>query len=122
MAKRYLVVIPVHKEPYMKSFNDMNKANNIIQEKLGHMITEAPVDCFDRPMVMRSAHAQKKTSLQVNDRATYFANLPSSEDDIYGPAIIIGQSDGGIIGLTEKTALEVLKAIDDLNPDTHESD
>ena len=118
--KRYLVVIPVHKEPYLKSFLDMSKAENIMQEKLGPMITETGVDCFEKPMVMRSAHARKKNSLQVNDRATYFANLPSTEDDIYGTAIIIGQSDGGIIGLTEKAAQEVIDAINNLEPDTHE--
>lgn len=120
MAKRYLVIIPVHKEPYLKSFNDMNKANNIMQEKLGHMITETAVVGFDRPMVMRSAHARKKNSLQVNERATYFASLPSAEDDIYGTAIIIGKTEDGIIGLTEKAALQVLKEIDNLHPDTHE--
>jgi hypothetical protein len=120
MAKRYLVIIPVHKEPYMKSFNDMNKANNIMQEKLGLMIAESDVIGFERPMVIRSAHARKKSSLQVNDRATFFAKLPSAEDDIFGTAIIIGKTDGEIIGLTEKAAREVIDAINNLEPDTHE--
>ncbi len=114
MAKRYLVIIPVNKEPYCKSFNTMSKAAEIIQQKLGHMIKKTPVECFERPMVMFSAHAKKKSALQVNDRATYFATLPSAEDDIYGPAIIIGESDDVVTGLKEETALTVIDAINNL--------
>ena len=114
MAKRYMVIIPVNKEPYCKSFNDMGKAVNIIQQKLGHMIIKTPVTGFERPMVMFSAHAKKKTELQINERATYFASLPSAEDDIYGPAIIIGEIDDVLTGLKEETALKVIEEINKL--------
>ena len=114
MAKRYLVIIPVNKEAYTKSLNSPEKAASIIRDKLGSMIKEDSVDFFDTPMMMFSAHARKKAELGVNDRATYYAALPSAEDDIFGTAIIIGKNDNGIIGLTEETALEVMNSVNGL--------
>jgi len=114
MANRYLVVVPVNKEVYLKGFNSMEKAAAIIREKIGPMIKEDRVDCFDRQMTMFSVHARKKSSLQVNERATYCAALPSAEDDIYGMAVIIGKSDDTIVGLTEKEALKIKDEINNL--------
>lgn len=114
MANRYLVVVPVNKEAYLKGFNSMEKATAIIHEKIGSMIKENSVDCFDRQMTMFSVHARKKSSLQVNERATYYATLPSAEDDIFGMAVIIGKADDTIVGLTEKDALKVMNDINNL--------
>ena len=114
MANRYLVIVPVNKEAYLKGFNSMDKAAAIIHEKIGSMIKEDPVDCFDRHMTMFSVHARKKSSLQVNERATYYATLPSEEDDIFGIAVIIGKADNTIVGLTEKEALKVMNGINSL--------
>lgn len=114
MAKRYLVVIPVHKEAYLKSLNSPEKAAALIQEKLGRMHSSCPVDYFDKPMVMYSPCGQKKTTLGVNDRATFFAVLPSAEDDIYGTAIILGQSENGYMGLTEELAIKVRDEVNGL--------
>lgn len=114
MAKRYLVVIPVHKEAYLKSLNSPEKAASIMQEKLGRMHGSCPVDSFDKPMVMYSPCGQKKTALGVNDRATYFASLPSAEDDIYGTAIILGQGENGYMGLTEEVAIMVRDEVNGL--------
>lgn len=114
MANRYLVIVPVNKEAYLKGFNSMDKAAAIIHEKIGSIIKETPVDCFERPMTMFSVYARKKSSLQVNERATYYATLPSVEDDIFGVAIIIGNADGTIAGLTEKEALKVRDEINNL--------
>lgn len=114
MANRYLIVVPVNKEAYLKGFNSMEKAAAIIREKIGQMIKETPVDCFDRQMTMFSVHARKKSSLRVNERATYYATLPSEEDDIFGIAVIIGKADDTVVGLTEKEALKVRDEINNL--------
>lgn len=114
MAKRYLVVIPVHKEAYLKSLNSPEKAAAIMQEKLGNLHKACPVDSFDKPMVMYSPCARKKAALGVNDRATYFASLPSAEDDIYGTAIILGQGENGYMGLTEEVAIMVRDEVNGL--------
>lgn len=114
MANRYLVIVPVNKEAYLKGFNSMDKAAAIIHEKISSMIKETPVDCFERPMTMFSVYARTKSSLQVNERATYYATLPSVEDDIYGMAVIIGKADDTVVGLTEKEALRVKDEINSL--------
>ncbi len=114
MANRYLVVIPVNKEAYLKGFNSMEKAAAIIQEKVGMMRKMNTVDCFDRPLAMFSTCARKKSSLQVNERATYYATLPSAEDDIYGTAVIIGKVDETFTGLLEKEALKIRDEINNL--------
>ncbi len=114
MAKRYLVVIPVNKEAYLKSLNSPEKAASIIRDKLGSFITENDVDLFDKPMTMFSAEVKNKAKLAVNDRATYYASLPSAEDDVCGTAIIIGKGDNGIAGLTLEAAQEVADAVNEL--------
>lgn len=114
MAKRYLVVVPVNKEAYMKSLNSPEKAAAIIREKIGSFIKEDRVDSFDTPMTMFSSGSKKRAQLGVNERATYYAELPSAEDDIFGVAVIIGKSDGGIVGLTEEKAKEVMNSVNGL--------
>lgn len=114
MAKRYLVVVPVNKEAYMKSLNSPEKAAAIIRDKIGSFIKEDRVDSFDTQMTMFSSGAKSKKQLGVNDRATYYASLPSAEDDIYGTAIIIGKGDNGIVGLTEENAREVMNSVNGL--------
>ena len=114
MAKRFLIIVPVNKEAYLKAFESKTKADAIIQEKVGLVIRKTDVDAFERPMMMFSARGRKKSQLQVNDRATYYAKLPSAEDDIFGPAIIMGDIDGTPAGLTEKDALAVRDEINNL--------
>jgi hypothetical protein len=114
MAKRYLVIIPVNKEAYMKSLNSPEKAASIIRDKLGSLIKEDAVEGFDTQMTMFSACGRKKAELGVNDRATYYAALPSAEDDIFGTAVIIGKNENGIVGLTEEKAVEVKNAVNGL--------
>ncbi|MDO4495837.1 MAG: hypothetical protein Q4B62_08640 [Clostridiaceae bacterium] len=113
MAKRYLVVIPVNKPPYLKGFNDMNKAAEIMQSNLGTIYKKSGVKELNEHTVMFSAHARKKNTLAVNDRATYFANI-SDEMNIYGPAIIIGEVDECLVGLTEDEANNILNAVNEL--------
>lgn len=113
MAKRYLAVIPVNKPPYLKGFNDMNKAAEIMQSKLGTMYKKAEVTGIGDHLVMFSAYARKKNTLAVNDRATYFARI-DDEDNIYGTAIIIGEADECLVGLTEQRVNEVLNAVNEL--------
>ena len=114
MAKRYLVVVPVNKEAYLKSLNSPEKAASIIRDKIGSFMTENDVDFFEKTMTMFSAEVKNKTKLAVNERATYYASLPSAEDDIYGTAIIIGKSDNGIMGLTLEDAQEVADVVNEL--------
>ena len=112
MSKRYLVVVPVNKEAYCKSFTSKNEAIVLIKDKIGHSRKEDSVEFFDRAMTMFSAKNGKGKA--VNERATYYAILPSAEDDIYGTAIIIGKKDDDICGLTEESAISVKNEINEL--------
>lgn len=114
MSKRYLVVVPVNKEAYCKDFNSLDRAVQLITEKVGTSMPERhTVSNFEREMFMFSLRAKKK-NLAVNERATYLAELPSAEDDIFGTAVIIGKQDECIVGLTEETANAVCEEINEL--------
>ncbi len=114
MSKRYVIVLPVNKEPYLKGFSDMILAWNFIQNKISGAVKKTAVDAFDRPMMMFSGKAKNKTTLAVNERATYLAQLPSAEDDILGVAVILGEKEETLYPLTLNEANNILELIKEL--------
>lgn len=115
MAKnRYLIIIPPHKEPYIKSFNNPDKARSIISSKTeGAPVKEYPCDFFTRETVFFAAEGKKKQTLPVNDRATYIT--PEGEtEQVNGHALICGVPGDNICGFTLEEAEEMLSEINDI--------
>lgn len=114
MAKNYMVIIPVNKEAYLKSFGFLNEAAAIISDKLNGNPTEsgvAEIESADITLTMLSAEKKKKNTLPVNERASYYA---LQFDDIFGTAIILGKEYETIIGLKENDALKIADEINNL--------
>lgn len=115
MSKRYFIIIPTHKEPYLKGFNSKEKAFEIVNTKIGMMVKADACDSFNVSAIVLSTNAVKKRTLEVNDRATYFAVLPSAEDNIYGTAVIAGgDALEDMCGLCLETAEKILDEIKSL--------
>ncbi len=114
MSEKYLVVVPVNKEAYLKKFANTDRAVQLITEKVG---TQVPDNCvteyFDAPMFIFSRH-EGKSNKTVNERATYIAELPSEDMNIYGPAVLIGNTDGCIDGFTLEKAEKICEEINEL--------
>lgn len=114
MAKSYMVIVPVNKQAYLKSFNLLNEAAAIIRDKLSGNPKEsgvAELESADITLTMLSAETKKKNSLPVNERATYYA---LQFEDIFGTAIILGKEYETIIGLKENEALKIMEEINNL--------
>lgn len=115
MSKRYFIVIPTHKEPYLKGFSSKEKAFELVNSKIGMVVKADACDSFNVSAIVLSTGAVKKKTLEVNDRATYFAVLPSAEDNIYGTAIIAGgESLEDMCDLCLETAEKILAEIKNL--------
>lgn len=111
--RRYLVVIPPHKPPYMVGFGEFEKAAEVVNLNVG-MVAKIDEACFGTERaIMISAGSVSKKSRPVNERATYFASLPSAEDDIYGTAIVA--ADGEPNRLLGFAAPAAQKIIDEIN-------
>ena len=120
MAKKsYLVVIPVNKPAYMKSFKfgDINAMCEIIRNKAGYFVEKAAVseEITENSLFIISAHVSEKSSkkLPVNERATY-CSQNGEEKDVCGAAVIVGNNDGFFEGLSEETANKVMDAVNEL--------
>lgn len=115
MAKnRYLIIIPPHKEPYIKSFNNPDKARSIISSKTeGAPVKEYPCDFFSRETVFFAADGKKKQTLPVNDRATYITPAGETEQ-VNGHALICGIPGDSICGFTLEEAEEMVREINDI--------
>lgn len=111
--KRYLVIIPPHKPPHMVGFGEFEKAAEVVNLNIG-MMAKVDEACFGTERaIMFSAGSVRKRSRPINERATYFASLPSAEDDIYGTAVIA--ADGEPNRLLGFTAYVAEKIIDEIN-------
>ena len=66
---------------------------------------------------MISPCSVKKSSLPVNETATYFATHISEEGNVYGTVAIIGREDDRVVPLTKEAADFILFEINKLrNP------
>lgn len=114
MSEKYLVVVPVNKEAYLKKFANKDRAVQLITEKVG---TPVPDNCvteyFDAPTFIFSRH-EGRSNKTVNERATYIAEMPSEDKNIFGPAVVIGKEDDCIDGLTLKRAEKICNEINEL--------
>lgn len=114
MKEKYLVVIPVSKEAYLKQFTSTDRAVQLISEKAGTQVPDNRVtEYFASPMFIFSRH-EGKSNKTVNERATYIADMPSDEENIYGPAVLIGKADDTIYGLTLEEAEKIRDEINEL--------
>lgn len=115
MAKRYMVIVPVHKPPYVIGFGEFEKAVETVNLKIGMFAKVDEAYFGGEKAVMLSAGAIKKSSLPVNERATYFASLPSAEDDIFGTAIVAaGGEPNRLFGFTLAAAERVIDEINEI--------
>lgn len=114
MKEKYLVIIPVSKEAYLKQFTSTDRAVQLITEKAGTQTPDNHItNFFDTPMFIFSRH-EGKSNKTVNERATYIAVMPSDEENIYGPAVLIGNADGCIDGFTLEKAEKIRDEINEL--------
>lgn len=113
--KRYLVVIPPHKPPRMVSFGEFEKAAEVINLNIG-MMAKIDEACFNtEKAIMFSAGSVRKKDRPVNERATYFASLPSAEDDIYGTAVVaVNGEPNRLLGFTASAAEKIIDEINNL--------
>lgn len=113
--KEYLVVIPPHKPPRMVSFGEFEKAAEVVNLNVGMMV-KIDEACFDAEKgIMFSAGSVRKKSQTVNERATYFASLPSAEDDIYGMAVVAADGEPNrLLGFTASVAEKIIDEINNL--------
>lgn len=87
----------------------------MVNSKIGMVVKADACDSFNVSAIVLSTGAVKKKTLEVNDRATYFAVLPSAEDNIYGTAIIAGgESLEDMCGLSLETAEKILTEVKNL--------
>ncbi|MBR2867847.1 MAG: hypothetical protein IKB88_02115 [Clostridia bacterium] len=115
MAKnRYLIIIPPHKEPYIKSFNNPDKALSIISSKTeGAQIKEYACDFFNRETVLLAVDGKKKKTLPANEKATYIT--PEGETkQVNGHALICGVPGDNICGFTLEEAEKMLRDINNI--------
>lgn len=64
MSNRYLIVIPPHKEPYIKSFNNKEKAVSIVAAKTGREpLVKTSCDLFDREIVFFLSAVKRKSTI-----------------------------------------------------------
>lgn len=114
MKEKYLVVIPISKDAYLKKFANKDRAVQLITEKVG---TPVPDNCvteyFETPTFIFSRH-EGKSNKSVNERATYIAEMPSEDKNIFGPAVVIGKADGCIDGFTLEKAEKICEEINEL--------
>ena len=67
MSNRYLIVIPPHKEPYIKSFNNKEKAISIIGAKTGRkLLVKTTCNLFAKETIFFSVGGKKKKTFSVN--------------------------------------------------------
>ncbi len=110
-----MVVIPLHKPAHELCFGTIEQAAEFINTRLGMMIKKDNCEFDGERAVMFSVGSRKKKELHVNERATYFALLPSAEDDIYGTAIVAAASRlGGLYGFTLSAAKKIAEEINEL--------
>lgn len=115
MTKRYMVIIPVHKPPYAIGFGNFEKAAETVNLRIGMCVKTDDAYFDGEKAIMFSAGAIKRSSLPVNERATYFANLPSAEDDIFGTAIVAaGGEPNRLFGFTVAAAEKVIDEINEI--------
>ncbi len=114
MKEKYLVVIPVSKEAYLKQFTSTDRAVQLITEKAGTQTPDNHItEFFDAPMFIFSRH-EGKSNKAVNERATYIADKLSDEENIYGPAVLIGKTDDCVDGFTLEEAEKIRNEINEL--------
>lgn len=117
MKKGYMVIIPPHKDAWVECFGGMEKAQSLIASKLGSIIRCDPCRSFGSEATMISPCSVKKSSLPVNETATYFATHISEEGNVYGTVAIIGREDDRVVPLTKEAADFILFEINKLrNP------
>ena len=111
MSNRYLIVIPPHKEPYIKSFNNKEKAVSIVAAKTGREpLVKTSCDLFDREIVFFSVGGKKKKHYPVNATAWVLAPIGTKEE-IYGHAVISGVPGDEYCGFALEEAEEMLREI-----------
>ncbi len=111
MSKKYLVVIPVHKEAYCKSFSSSEKAYELIAEKVGRTVNRISCNSEfsdDAIMFISNTHGA-----EVNDRATYISNLPDDED-VRGTAVLMHSVDEYPCGYSLEVAEKIRDFINGL--------
>lgn len=115
MAKnRYLIVIPPHKEPYIKSFNNPEKVHSVIVSKTeGAQLKKTASDLLEREVILFSADGKKKKTLPVNNAATDMMPIGDKEK-IHGHAIISGVPGDEYCGFTLEDAERMLKEISNI--------
>ncbi|GEM_PF-3999777 len=108
--KRYAVIIYANNPANVIEFNSVENLYEIIHRF---------VDSFVKRI--KSNHTEKESSLyvkewncgNVNEKATYYADIPLDED-IRGTAILVATEDDYIVGYTEDEATEICKEINNL--------
>ncbi len=111
MANRYLIVIPPHKEPYIKSFNNKEKAISIIASKTGREpLAKTATDALERETVLFSVGGKKRKHFPVNAVASALAPIGEKEM-IYGNAVISGVPGDEHCGFTLEEADAMLKEV-----------
>lgn len=111
MSNRYLIVIPPHKETYIKSFNNKEKAISIITSKtMREPLKKTPCDFFEHETVIFSVGGKKKRGHPVNAVASHLVPIGEKEM-IYGYAIVSGVPGDENCGFTLEDAETMLKEV-----------
>lgn len=109
--KKYVVVIPVRKEAYVKEFSGRDSLTALIADKVGNKTRE--IEMIPEFGEEYKLIASDLKSGAENEIATFVSMLPESED-IHGPAIILYAPEGGDAGCSLEVAENIRDYINNL--------
>lgn len=102
--KKYVVVIPVRKEAYVKEFSGRDSLTALIADKVGSKTRE--IEMIPEFGEEYKIIASELKSGAENEVATYISALPETEN-IYGPALILATTPDGDAGCAFEIAVSI---------------
>lgn len=115
-AKKFLIVIPTRKEPYIKGFVGHDGLYALLDEKVGRSIQEVSIRYSDIPAVILAGTGIKKSNERLNKIASSLA-----EKELYGTVIMFAADEfSSKCGYEHKEAADIINRLKGASEDDDE--